>query len=592
MQIPFEESFASSDKAQFWSSKNVLKPEQVRKSSSKKCWFDCNKCGHTFDSKLANIINKRWCPYCAKPSRKLCDSNDCDKCFKKSFASSNKAINWSNKNVNDKNELIKPREVFKVSGKKYLFDCHKCCHEITKSLSQIHKGTWCSYCSNQELCNNEECNECYEKSFASCENAKNWSHRNRDQPEGYDGLYLSPRKVFISSGVEYLFNCHKCFHEIKKRLADVNRIDRQNWCSYCSETKLCGEKECTKCFDLSFASSDKAKYWSNKNVNDKNELIKPIEVFLNSNYKYCFDCKCGHMFYSQLNNITSGSWCPYCAIPSNVLCDSNDCNQCFNKSFASSDKAKYWSDKNELKPREVFRNSEEIYFFNCKCGHTFDSNLANITKGNWCPYCSNPPKRLCGCDVCFEKSFASSDKIKYWSDENHENPRYVFLNSNKKYIFNCDKKHNFNKQLNAITRGSWCPYCVNKTEQILYDKLITLYPSLQQQFKADWCKKKQHLPFDFVISEYNIIIELDGRQHFEQVSNWASPEETQENDKYKTECANQNNYSVIRLLQEDVFYNTYNWLDELNQNIQRIISEGGTQNIYMCKNNEYDADVL
>jgi very-short-patch-repair endonuclease len=295
------------------------------------------------------------------------------------------------------------------------------------------------------------------------------------------------------------------------------------------------------------------------------------------------------MFYSQLNNITSGSWCPYCAIPSNVLCDSNDCNNCFEKSFASIDTAKNWSDENEKKPREVFRNSEEKYLFNCNCGHTFDSNLANITKGNWCPYCSKPSKRLCDCNICFEKSFASSDKAKYWSDENHENSRYVFLNSNKKYVFNCDKKHKFNKALNDVTSGSWCPYCVNKTEQFLYDKLISLYPSLQQQFKSDWC---QHKRFDFVIPEYNIIIELDGRQHFEQVSNWTSPEETQENDKYKTECANQNNYSVIRLLQEDVFYNTYNWLDELNQNIQKIISEGLTQNIYMCKNNEYEADVL
>ena len=28
-------------------------------------------------------------------------------------------------------------------------------------------------------------------------------------------------------------------------------------------------------------------------------------------------------------------------------------------------------------------------------------------------------------------------------------------------------------------------------------------------------------------------------------------------------CANDNSFSVIRLLQSDVFYNTYNWLEEL-----------------------------
>jgi hypothetical protein len=64
-------------------------------------------------------------------------------------------------------------------------------------------------------------------------------------------------------------------------------------------------------------------------------------------------------------------------------------------------------------------------------------------------------------------------------------------------------------------------------------------------------------------------------------------EEQNINDKYKMECANKNNYSVIRLTQEDVFYDTYDWLDELNQNIKKIIDEKVIQNIYMCKNNEY-----
>ena len=76
-------------------------------------------------------------------------------------------------------------------------------------------------------------------------------------------------------------------------------------------------------------------------------------------------------------------------------------------------------------------------------------------------------------------------------------------------------------------------------------------------------------------------------QHFEQVSNWQSPEKTQKNDKYKIKCANSNNFSVIRILQEDVYYNTYDWLTELKTNIDKIKNENIIQNIYMCKNNEY-----
>ena len=53
-------------------------------------------------------------------------------------------------------------------------------------------------------------------------------------------------------------------------------------------------------------------------------------------------------------------------------------------------------------------------------------------------------------------------------------------------------------------------------------------------------------------------------------------------------CANDNNYSVIRILQEDVFYDTYDWLSQLNDNIKDIIKNKKVQNIFMCKDNEYD----
>jgi hypothetical protein len=53
-------------------------------------------------------------------------------------------------------------------------------------------------------------------------------------------------------------------------------------------------------------------------------------------------------------------------------------------------------------------------------------------------------------------------------------------------------------------------------------------------------------------------------------------------------CANDNNFSVIRILQEDVLYDTYDWLIELKKNIEKIKNENKIQNIFMCYNNEYD----
>jgi very-short-patch-repair endonuclease len=117
--------------------------------------------------------------------------------------------------------------------------------------------------------------------------------------------------------------------------------------------------------------------------------------------------------------------------------------------------------------------------------------------------------------------------------------------------------------------------------------MIKIYPDIIHQFKVDWCKKKKHLPFDFCIEENQIIIELDGGQHFIQVMNWSSPEEQFKNDKYKEKCANDNGYSIIRLLQIDVFNDKYDWKTELINNIEKIKTDNIIQNIYMCKNNEY-----
>ena len=65
------------------------------------------------------------------------------------------------------------------------------------------------------------------------------------------------------------------------------------------------------------------------------------------------------------------------------------------------------------------------------------------------------------------------------------------------------------------------------------------------------------------------------------------PEEQFKNDKYKEKCANDNGYSIIRLLQIDVFNDKYDWKNELINNIEKIKTDNIIQNIYMCKNNEY-----
>jgi very-short-patch-repair endonuclease len=338
-----------------------------------------------------------------------------------------------------------------------------------------------------------------------------------------------------------------------------------------------------------FSQHPKSEFWSDRNVK------KPYEVALNSHKKFWFDCQCGHQFENSLLHINQENrWCPYCA--HQKLCDNEDCKMCFQNSFASHEKAIYWSKENEVLPRNVFKSKPVTKFaFDCDiCKHSFYINLNKISSLNrWCHYCSH--QKLCDnddCEFCFKKSFASVEKSKFISDKTID-PRKIFKRTNKKLNFDCDVCNKvFESQLSNVTNGSWCPYCVNKTEKIFFDKLKEVYPSLIAQFKVEWCKNKKNLPFDFVLEDKKIIIELDGKQHFEQISNWFSPEETRKNDLYKMKCANENGFSVIRILQNDVYYNKYDWLIELIANVEKIYDEKAVQNIYMCKKDEYkDFDI-
>ena len=48
-----------------------------------------------------------------------------------------------------------------------------------------------------------------------------------------------------------------------------------------------------------------------------------------------------------------------CTETQRTLCNDENCQTCFNKSFASHPKAKYWSDKNGVSARKIIKGSKK-----------------------------------------------------------------------------------------------------------------------------------------------------------------------------------------------------------------------------------------
>ena len=104
-----------------------------------------------------------------------------------------------------------------------------------------------------------------------------------------------------------------------------------------------------------------------------------------------------------------------------------------------------------------------------------------------------------------------------------------------------------------------------KTEAKMYSYLSGKLPHIVKQFCPDWCinpMTKRNLRFDFADEVSKTIFEIDGQQHFKQVSNWSAPEKSLKRDIYKMQKAKQAGYKIIRIFQEDIYNNDEKWLDE------------------------------
>ena len=160
------------------------------------------------------------------------------------------------------------------------------------------------------------------------------------------------------------------------------------------------------------------------------------------------------------------------------------------------------------------------------------------------------------------------------------------MNSNKKFLFSCkDCGELFSKPCNAINSGSWCPYCKTKTETKLFKWLEkqSWVKKVKHHWRPKWCSTKfiyfkngekkdgqYQYEYDFLVTlktGKQVIFELDGRQHFVQVSNWKAPFLTQIRDAYKERCARQKEIPIIRILQEDVWFDRNDWEETLTNQI-------------------------
>jgi very-short-patch-repair endonuclease len=430
--------------------------------------------------------------------------------------------------------------------------------------------------TSKKLCGVPECAMCFNRSFASHEKAASWSAKNS----------VAPINVLKNSNKKYWFDCGECEHSFEMQL---HNVCKGSWCKYCNRKELC-EDDCTRCFEKSFAAHPLASSWSARNEKTPRQVNKA------SDKMFYFDCKrCSHTFQSRLFSIKTDQHCSYCS--NQALCENDECKYCFEKSCGNHRISSLWSDKNPLPPRKVFQQSNKKVYLTCNvCQHELYLTPNGFVNGVYgCVYCSN--QKLCaaeGCILCYNKSFASHEKVGCWSPKKEIAPRAVFKGSNAKHIFTCDKcKCDFESKLFNVLTGYWCPYCKNKTEGKVAAFLTSKFSHYKAQVRFDWCRNSltnNVMPFDFGLEDEKVLIEVDGPQHFMQIANWGDPVEVLKKDVQKIRLAIEKGYSVIHILQTDIWTDRVNWR-VLLENAIEICKETSNQCIFIDSGSTYDAHV-
>ena len=477
--ICFDRSFASFQgktpngklKVDCWDNEKngEIKPFSIKKTfNTEKIWFKCDKCPHSFDTKINCMISDNsWCPYCCVPRKKICLEEDCVYCFNSSFASYNDKTPTGKLKIEcwdyEKNGKIKPRDIMNGTHKKFWFNC---CNSFCSQINEIMKGKWNCSCK---------------KALSIKKTKYNWYNRYNEFKKKVEekGFTLKTteeeweKNYTTADNYEVLIECNKN-HNFK--ISVTNFIDNR----IIHKCKLCKIK------DFKINSSDN---WYNrynefkKKVEDKNCILITTEsewkesILENNNYEPNIECSKGHSIKVKINNFRG---CSICAGENHYK---NLPNSCYNRFYEYKKKIEekgftLKTIEEEWKKITIKNGASQKIELICPNKHTISISINQFQSGHGCGICQsqNTHKNLpTSWYNNYEKFKYHIEKIlgfklittkEEWLHELHilTIERDGITPSNKyKPIVECNKGHTINNTtVNSFISSKTCCYKCSK----------------------------------------------------------------------------------------------------------------------------------
>ena len=326
--------------------------------------------------------------------------------------------------------------------------------------------------------------------------------------------------------------CKRCgqisyrkIENLKEKTSCDNCKKRWSFNQFLSKAKELGQ---TEKFEYLFD-----KKWWNQNYKNRETRIK-------------IKCKkCGRIFEQAVDRHLHGYGCKFCAGNQKMTYkEFLEKIKNYNLSYNLLIDEKWWN--------ENYKNEQTKIPVKCKsCENEYYLTVSQIKHNKYCSICEQ--KRL-----TYEKFktlvfLKHKNKYKYPFDEKWWNEN-ITSTSNKIPII-CPKHGIFYQRImNHVYEGNGCPKCSGtNNEEIIRNYLIFIKEKFIEQYPIKY-KNKIYF-YDFYLPRLNLLIEVDGQQHFHPVDfggkgeEWARKRfrETKKSDFIKNKIAFIENYKLIRI---------------------------------------------
>lgn len=236
--------------------------------------------------------------------------------------------------------------------------------------------------------------------------------------------------------------------------------------------------------------------------------------YVNNHTKVCIICPIHGDFHIRPNDFLNGQGCKQCGIERDSKRKLSNTQEFIEKAI------KKYGNKYDYK-KVNYINSVRKVCITCSEHGDFYISPNSFLNG-------------CGCRQCGLQSRISKRKLPLndfliKANAIHKNKydysKVQYINTDTKVTIICPKHGEFSQTPHAHLNGQGCPKCYRSImEEKVHDILSERYISFEEQKTFPWLRNKISLRLDFYLTDYNIGIECQGRQHFGEVPDFKGAE--------------------------------------------------------------------